>query len=167
MRYPMLGLISLVLVVSAAAAEPLAMGMRMPVFTLDDQHEVQATIGKDTRIVVFARDMDAAEIAEEAFSENGARLLADAGAVFVSDIHRMPRIITRLFALPSMRKRPYRMLLDREGVTTADFPAQEEKVSLIRLDGLEIKGIEYIDSAAQLRAALLAAKPAAEQEAPK
>lgn len=155
--------ISVLLSIAAAAAEPVGPGMRMPALTLNDQHDVPASIGPDTRLVVFARDMDAADIVEEALADAGANLLADAGAVFVSDIHRMPGIITRLFALPAMRKRPYRMLLDREGTVTADFPSQEEKVSLIHLDGLEIKNVEYVESAVALRAALLAARPVAEQ----
>lgn len=158
MRTLMLVSTSILLTLTVAVAEPLGPGMQMPALTLADQHDVESTVGAETRIVVFARDMDAADIVEEALADNGAALLADADAVFVSDIHRMPGIITRLFALPSMRKRPYRMLLDREGTATADLPSQEEKVSLIRLDELEIKSVDYIDSAALLRAALLEAK---------
>jgi len=151
---------SLCLVIRVALGEPLAPGMQLPVITLADQHDVEAKIGPETRLLVFARDMDAAKIVEEALEENGAAILADAAAVFVSDIHRMPGIITRLFALPSMRKRPYRMLLDREGAATADLPSQDEKVSLIRLDKLKIESVDYIDSATALRAALVAAEPA-------
>jgi hypothetical protein len=157
MRNSILAISSLLLSLSIATAEPLGPGMQMPAITLADQHDVQATIGPETRVVIFARDMDAADIVEEALADGGAKVLADAGAVFISDIHRMPGIITRLFALPAMRKRPYRMLLDREADVTESFPSQEEKVSLIRLDELEIEGIEYFDSAAALRAALLAA----------
>lgn len=152
------------LTVGISAAEPLGPGMQMPPLTLSDQHDVAESIGPETRIVVFARDMDAADIVKEALAENGAALLSDAGAVFVSDIQRMPGIITTLFALPAMRKRPYRMLLDREGTITADLPSQEEKVSVIRLDKLEIKSVDYVDSAPQLRAALLAAAPAADRQ---
>jgi hypothetical protein len=130
----------------------------LPVITLTDQHDVEASIGPETRIIVFARDMEAADIVEEALAENGAAMLSAAGAVFVSDIHRMPGLITRLFALPAMRKRAYRMLLDREGTATASLPSQEEKVTVLRLEDLKIKSVDYIDSAAALRSILLPAQ---------
>jgi hypothetical protein len=144
-------------VVGAAAAEPLGPGMPLPSLNLADQHDVPVAVDVNTRLVIFARDMDAAEIVEEALATDGAALLAGAGAVFVSDIHRMPSLITRMFALPSMRKRPYRMALDREGTATADLPAREERVSLIRVDQLKIEKIDFVGDAAQLRAALQAA----------
>ena len=142
---------------AAAFAGTLAPGQQLTAFTLYDQHDLAAPINATTRIVVFARDMDAADIVEEALADNGAALLTGAGAIFVSDIHRMPSLITRVFAIPSMRKRPYRMVLDREGKLTADLPAQEEKVTIIRLDRLKIESVEYISDAAQLRAVLQAA----------
>jgi hypothetical protein len=164
MRNVITVILGLVLSLPAAAAESLAPGVRMPGLMLSDQHDVQFTLGPETRYVVFARDMDAADIVEEALADDGAKVLADADAVFVSDIHRMPGIITRLFALPAMRKRPYRMLLDREGEVTGTFPSQEEKVSLIRLNSLEIESVDYFDTAAALRAALLAAAETAETD---
>jgi hypothetical protein len=83
--------------------------------------------------------------------------LAARGAVFVSDIHRMPALITRLFALPSMRRRPYRMLLDREEAgPSARIPREEGKVTLLELDALEIRSISFLDSADAVARALRA-----------
>jgi hypothetical protein len=76
------------------------------------------------------------------------------GLVYVADIHRMPGFVARMFALPSMRKRPYPMLLDREGQVTAPLPSEEGRVVLIRLASREIVGIEAFDDAAALRASL-------------
>jgi hypothetical protein len=149
--------IGAVLFVATAFAGSLGPGQQLTAFTLYDQHDLAAPINATTRMIVFARDMDAADIVEAALADNGAALLSDAGALFVSDIHKMPSLITRLFAVPAMRKRPYRMVLDREGKLTADWPAQEEKVTLIKLDRLEIESVEYIGDAARLRAVLQAA----------
>ena len=77
----------------------------------------------------------------------------------MSDISGMPGMIRRFVALPAMRKRPYRMVLDRDGQATAEFPAEEGKVTLLRLDALKIEAVEYVDSAQALRAALEAAAP--------
>ena len=113
-----------------AAAATLAPGMQLPEITLADQHDVKASIGPEVRIVIFTRDMDAAGIVEEALAADGAAALANANAVFVSDIHRMPGMISKLFALPAMRKRPYRMMLDRNGVVVASWPGLMTRVRI-------------------------------------
>jgi hypothetical protein len=141
---------------AAARAATLALGMALPPLTLTDQHDVAATIGPATRVVLFTRDMDAGDVAKEALADQAA-LLGTAGAVYVADISRMPSLIVRLFALPAMRDRPYRMLLDRDGRATADFPSREGEVTVLRLDDGRITGVEYVATAAALRAALAAA----------
>ncbi len=141
----------------AYGVEPLAVGSRMPEIALADQHDAAGTIGPAVRLVVFTRDMDAGDIVKEALAERGAALLDSARAVYVADIARMPAIISKLFAVPAMRKRAYRMLLDRDGNATAAFPAVDKKVTLMQLRELTFEHVEYVDSAAALRAALQAA----------
>jgi len=152
-RY-LLSVISLMLLASGAHAETLAPGMRLPEIRLADQHDVEDSVGAEVRAILFTRDMDAGNIVKEALADKGGEMLAAADAVYVSDISGMPRIVAKLFALPSMRKRPYRMLLDRDGKTTKDFPSEEGKVTLIRIGAGEIQGVEYLESADRVRAVL-------------
>jgi hypothetical protein len=137
-----------------AAAATLAPGMALPALTLADQHDQTVSLGPEIRIVIFGRDMDAAEIVEKALADGGATLLAEADAVFVSDISGMPGMIRKFMALPAMRRRPYRMVLDRDGDATVEFPVEKGKVTLLRLNALQIEAVEYVDSAPSLRAAL-------------
>jgi len=175
-----------VVLLGAAHAVPaagLGPGTNLPALTLNDQHDAPGQIDATTWMVLFTRDMDASKVAKEALAENGEHLLDKAGVIYVADIARMPGFVTRFFAVPAMRKRPYRMFLDREGDATASFPTEEGHVTLIRLDGLTIRRVEHLDSAWALRRALRAAAaeratsaeqipapapetPAAESEAP-
>ena len=141
-------------VAADANAEPLRAGARLPDLRLSDQHEVEATVGADDEFVIFSRDMDAGSLVKEALAEQGGATLAAAKAVYVTDITRMPALITRLFALPSMRKRDYRILLDRDGKATADFPSEEGKVTVMKLDEGVISEITFVDTAAALLASL-------------
>lgn len=139
-------------------AATLAPGSPLPPLTLADQHDVAMTVGPPTRLILFTRDMDAGDLVKEALAEHAA-LLGAAQAVYISDISGMPSLVARLFALPAMRKRPYRMLLDRDGRATADLPSTEGKVTLLTLSGERIEAIAYLDSADAVRAALVAAEP--------
>lgn len=135
-------------------ATPLGAGMRMPAIALADQHGVEDSVSSATRCVLFSRDMKAAKIVQETLINDQTALSQAAGAIIVSDISGMPSLITKLFALPALRKRPYRILLDREGKVTADFPSMNGKVTVFHLDSFTIERIEYIESAETLRAVL-------------
>jgi hypothetical protein len=126
---------------------PLAVGERLPAFQLEDQHGRPGQVDESIRLLLFAADMDAGGLVNDALEGDASlRDLAARGAVFVSDIHRMPAIVTRLFALPSMRRRPYRMLLDREPGPTLRIPRREGQVTLLGLESLTIRRVAYADT---------------------
>jgi hypothetical protein len=143
-------------------ADPLAPGATFPALTLADQHGEPATIDGETRLVLFTRDMDASKITKAALAENGEELLARGHAVYVSDVTGMPSMITSMFAIPAMKRRAYRMLLDREGTATADVPSEDGKVTVLRLDNRVITSVKYVDVEVMLRKALRAAAAGAD-----
>ena len=137
-----------------AAAEPVAVGAVLAPFSLEDQHGSPGEVDARLRALVFTRDMDGGDVVKAALAEGGAERLARAGAVYVADVHRMPGIIRRTIAEPRLRRRPYRMLLDREGEATRDLPAREGEATLLVLDGLRVVRAEYHRDGAALAAAL-------------
>jgi len=143
---------------AASAQEPAApyvAGDSLVPFTLDDQHGEPSSVDEKTRVVLFAADMDGGDLVGSALeSDPSLQDLEQFGAVFVSDIHRMPALVTRLFALPSMRRRPYRMLLDREPGPTVRLPRQEGHVTVMRLDGLTVESVAYVADAEGIAVAL-------------
>ena len=67
----------------------------------------------------------------------------------------MPTLIARLVAIPKMQEeRPYPTLLDRDGATTAFFPAEAGRVTVMALDNLRVTAIDYRDSLAGIREAV-------------
>lgn len=136
------------------AATPYAVGDRLTGFTLENQHDEAGRVDASTKVVLFSRDMDGGKLIKEALEDVPQEELDDRGAVYVSDISGMPRLVARLFAVPSMRKRPYAMLLDREGEVTARLPDVEGEATLIFLSDLEIDRVEHASSAGAVRDAL-------------
>ena len=147
LRAACLSLIAALALAASSAAEdaPWQAGDRLPPFELDDQHGVPGRVDESVRLLLFTADMDAGDVVRAAL-EGDAKLrdLAAHGAVWVSDIHRMPAVVTRLFALPSMRRRPYRMLLDRGPGPTVRIPREEGKVSVLVLDALVVKSVAFV-----------------------
>jgi hypothetical protein len=137
-------------------------GSTLPALRFEDQHGELHTLDASVKLIVFTRDMDAGDIVKETLAENGGEVLAANGAIYISDVHAMPSLIRSLFALPSMRKRPYPMWLDVEGEDTTILPATEGQPSLIHLDALQVTRIDSVASGAALRDAL--GMPAAPSE---
>ncbi|HVM96088.1 MAG TPA: hypothetical protein VMT89_06850 [Candidatus Acidoferrales bacterium] len=145
---------------TAAAAEQLTAGSTLTAFTTTDQNDAPHILDTSVRIILFTVDMDGGGMVKEALAENGREKLAQAAAVYVSDISRMPSFVSKLFALPALRKRDYPIWLDRSGALTRDWPHADGKVTLMDLDGGTIRGIRLLSSSAEVTAAL---QPAAQQ----
>lgn len=134
MRTPARALaIALLLLVTSgvAAAATLAAGSTLPAITLTDQHDRKASLGPDVRIVVLTRDMAAGDTVKEGFAGMDQAALELRGAVYVADISGMPSMIASMFAVPKMRQRSYRILLDRDGAATRDFPYAEGRPTVL------------------------------------
>ena len=144
------------LVAALAGAEPYGVGTTLRPFALEDQHGDRIDVGEAVRILVVSRDMDAGDVVKTALGEADQAFLDRRGALYVADISRMPAMVSRLIAVPRMRKRPYRVLLDREGDVTRDLPSVEKKPTVLFLDRLRIVRVMHPATAADLRSALAA-----------
>ncbi len=138
----------------APAVRSLAVGDSLPALGLRDQHGAEAHIGPDTALVLFTRDMDGGGFVKEALAEDGATKLSAAKAAYVSDVSGMPGPIRSMFALPSIRKRPYRVVLDETGTATASMPYQEGAVTVLSLENGKIVSASFVTSLEALRARL-------------
>jgi hypothetical protein len=126
----------------------------MPAIALEDQFGSPHTLGPEIRVVLLTKDMDAGDVLEEALAGMAGSELASRGIAVVADIHRMPGLITRLFALPSLRKRAYPMWLDREGEATAALPSEAGAVSLLEISNGRLDSVRFLKEAPALRDAL-------------
>jgi hypothetical protein len=148
--------LALSLAAPGARAEdpPYAVGDTIAPLALEDQHGEPGGVDAGPRGLLLSRDMDAGGVVREALASDGAALLDAAGAVYVADVHRMPGPIRRLFAIPRMRGRPYRVLLDTDGAPTARFPSEAGRAAWLRLEGLRIAEIRFLATPEEVRQAL-------------
>ena len=143
-------MVAISLAADPAAAEPYVAGDRIAVFTLEDQHGEAHTLDGGVALLLFNRDMDGGKLIKQALEIAPAGSLSSRRALYVSDISRMPKLVAKMFALPSMRKRPYAMLLDRDGTTTARLPSAEGQATLILLRDFEVTHVLHTSTAAEI-----------------
>jgi hypothetical protein len=133
----------------AAKPTPLAVGDAIAPFELTDQHDKTHAVDAGVKVLLLSRDMDGGGVVRAALERQGdaaATFLAERSAVYVADVSRMPGLVRRVIAIPRMRGRPYPVLLDQEGATTASLPSAEGKASVLWLDGLRLVRVEQVDS---------------------
>jgi len=144
--------LSLVLSGVPMAADQVAVGDKLPTLTLHDQHDQPMAISADTRLVLFAFEKPAADLLTAYLEAQPDDFLERNAAVYLMDISGMPKMITQMFALPKMRKRPYRILLADKPETLAFVPRHQNQVTVISLDKGRVESLEFVDDESGLRA---------------
>ncbi|XDD46740.1 hypothetical protein AB3N60_01210 [Leptospira sp. WS39.C2] len=137
---------SILFVFSLYAEEPttqiLKVGDSLPEINYTNQWEEPSPIPKETTKVIFISDMDASKIIHPILEKENKGYLESKQTVLISDIHRMPGLITKFVALPKMKSYPYTLRLVREEKIADPFPRTKGSVTLIHLKAGKISKIQ-------------------------
>lgn len=129
--------------VTAVDAKELAVGDTVPSFSAKDQFGMDFTFVPGPKFLLLGFDMGACKAANAKLAKLGNGGLDKLGIVYVMDIHTMPAI-GRFFAMPKMRKYPFRVVLGDSTDLLKPFPRQSEKISVLELSPKgTIRAIHY------------------------
>jgi len=152
------------LVPLAAGADVYSVGSEFEPFSIEDQHGQTHQLDASVEAVLFSRDMKGGDLIKAALADVGPSFLEQHHAVYLADISGMPRLIARMFAIPKMRKRPYPMLLDRDGSLSERFPGVERKATVVSLAKLRVTAIQHFTTEDDLMRALGISVPSDEED---
>ncbi len=142
---------------SAVAAESarVDVGDPFPSWELEDQHEKTRQVPDDsTEAIVFSRSKQADESLSPAVEEVAGERLRGGEVIYLSDISRMPGLVSRLFALPSLRDRDYPVVLIREEGVSDPLVTQSDCLALYRLEEGTVVAREDLCNEEDVREAL-------------
>lgn len=141
-------------------AATLEKGAKFPAYTVKDAFGTTNTLSPATRFVIIASEKSVSGAINDWLAKKPADFLSSHKAEYVSDITPMPAIITTLFALPKMKKYPFRILLADDPAFAATYPSQPGKIALFTLDPQgAIQDILFATSVAEVEKALLSVTP--------
>lgn len=147
--------LSLLLTFSLSAEElvtpTLVVGSPLPEINYTNQWEEPSPIPVETTRVLFISDMDASKIIHPILEKEGKGYLESKQAVLVSDIHRMPSLISKFVALPKMKSYPYTLRLVREEKIADPFPRTKGSLTLIQLREGKISKIQISNLESEIR----------------
>lgn len=134
---------------SALWSEPLKQGEslgQIGLLNFSDQHGNIISLPEKTRFVVFASDMEASKIAHAFFNEKKEAWMKEKQVVFLSDIHKMPSLITKYVAVPKMKSYPYPILLIQDDSRGQFFPKTKGNLTVLSTKELTILSISFINT---------------------
>lgn len=119
--------------------------------SLEDQFGNKTALRNDTRIVIFSAQKDVNEMINEFLGSSGQEYMDRYKIVYIADIHKMPSIITRLFALPRLRDLPYKIFLIYEESIALPIPRKENMATVFRIENKIVTETRYAASAEDIR----------------
>lgn len=138
-------------------ASSLSVGDSFPVLDLENQFEEASPVPGEASLVVFSGSKSADDDLSETLGEVAGDALRSGETIYLSDISRMPGLITRFVAMPALKDRDYPVTLIREEGMAHRLPASDGCYTLFQLaDEAVVEGIEEVCEPKALPAALRA-----------
>lgn len=113
-------------------------------------YDKKIKVEKNTKLILISFEKDVSAMVNEYLATKEKWFLTNRDAVFISDINKMPSIITKMFALPKLKKYKHPMYLHYEDEFEKIIPKKDEAVTLIRLKEGKVESISYIRTEQEL-----------------
>ncbi|TNE76620.1 MAG: hypothetical protein EP334_08130 [Gammaproteobacteria bacterium] len=111
---------------------------------------------ENTSVVMLVSGMKAKGMAHDALEAVDTSCLRDKRLVYLANISGMPKMISKLIAVPRMRELDYPVWLDYSGQVAEALPRQKGRVTVMKLNGdKSVAEVSYTSSAEPLKEALL------------
>lgn len=118
--------------------------------SLVDQFDKKHTTNETTKLLIVSFEKDTSVIVNEFLKSKEIDFLTKHNSLFIADISSMPSFVTKLFALPKMRKYNYNVLLIYDE-DEKRFIKKEGKLTVYKIDNGVIKSINFINSQEELK----------------
>ena len=119
---------------------------KLQTFTLPDQFEKSHAVDKTVHTIIVSFEKSTGADMNAFLNEHCPDYLHKHNAVFVANISEMPSLITKLFAMPKMRKYKHTILIVNDE-DNHQFLYKEDKITVYTLKDGVISYIEYVDTA--------------------
>lgn len=135
-------------------AVPYTVGQSVSPLELEDQHGNRTTLKEMPKTLIMAYEKGTGATVNEYLNAQDKGYLKKYNAAFVADISQMPGLVTKLFALPKMRKYIHTVLLIQDEQQGLKFPSKEEKITVMKFRDNLLTEVKFITTSSELKAAI-------------
>lgn len=137
-------MLSILLMVLSLGVHAQQAQQKLTQHSFEDQWEKPQPLNEQTEWLIFSSHKAGGEWVRNAFTELEITNPSDLKWLYVADISAMPSLISRFVAIPKMQDYAFPIALEKDGELTANWPKQEETVSVYKLNRLNIEKIEFL-----------------------
>jgi len=135
--------------ISALSASDFILGGQLPTLTYPDQFEKPHTIGSNIHTIIVSFEKATGADMNAFLKAHQPDYLAKHHAVFIANISEMPSLITKLFAMPKMRKYKHTILIINDE-DNHQFLHKEDKITVYTIENGFIKDINFVDTSKEV-----------------
>lgn len=141
--------------IGCASTPPAGQGLSLqknealPPASFQNQHGKTISWDASTRWILFSKEKEVNARIHSVLQPMTPA--AQSHVFYVADISGMPSLISKLFALPKMRKYSYSVALEREGTLTASWPTQQDHITVFKVENQKIKEILFVKTSEELQ----------------
>lgn len=145
--------ISLLFLASLAWSKPLDINDTLPTIELLDQFGNSHTIDRNISKIIISFDKKSSVLANKFISikKDSVNYLNENNMAFIANITQMPALITKLFAMPKMKKYKHTILLIDDKDNNM-FLTKKRHISIYHIANAKVKNITYIKGLEELNA---------------
>ncbi len=144
-------LIGFLLLNLSSAADTLKLGQYISPFKLANQHGKLITVGNKAKIIFFTKEKTPSILLNTFLASKDKKFLSNNEAFYIADISGMPFLVTKLIALPKMKKSPYDILLAKKEATLAFVPHKTGHITIIKQSEGKIESIAFVNKMSTLK----------------
>ena len=137
-------LIASLLFVNILFAQTLSVGDKYPSFRIPDQFAKFTKVFHHDKYVIMTFEKDISAELSSYLQKRKSNYLPSKKTKYVADISGMPKIITKMFALPKMKKYNYKIQLIHSERQGAQFPRKDEMITVFKVNNYKIESIQYM-----------------------
>jgi hypothetical protein len=143
-------LLALIVMSVMAFASEYKVGDSISPMKLVDQFGVLHSLDKTPKTIIMTFEKEPSSKVHKFLATKSNDFLQTNNATFIADITGMPAFVTKMFALPKMRTYNHPILLITDENLGERFPAEDDKITIIKSENSKIKSISFVSSISSL-----------------
>jgi hypothetical protein len=135
--------------ITSLNAASLSIGDKFTTFTLPDQFEKAHVVDETTHTIIVSFEKSTGADINAFLKAHKPEYLQEHHAVFIANISEMPSLITKLFAMPKMKKYKHTILIinDEEN---HQFLYQEDKITVYTIENGSVSSVDFVDNSQEV-----------------
>lgn len=127
-------------------ANTLQIGQKILPFELRNQHGKMVKVDDKAKIILFTKEKAPSNLLNRFLLKQNGDFLSKNHAYFIADISAMPFLISKMIAIPQLKKMSHEILLVKKETTLSFVPHKKGFITVIKKKDGKIQAISFVNT---------------------